>query len=229
MDVNQRKLWNENHKKLTDMILKPHEHDNAVELFLNQHALLYSSRLTQSPVQTFEDQLFKDLEEEALRKFPVKAPDTRNSIVWHVWHITRIEDMTMNVLVNDTDQVLYAGDWPKQLQVDFVHSGNGMTDEEVEELSSRIDTDALLLYRWEVGRRTGEIISGLQPGEFKRKVEPRRIKVLEAQCAVKTEASWLLEYWGNKTIAGLVLMPATRHNFIHLNKAIRIKQKLQKN
>lgn len=31
-----------------------------------------------------------------------------------------------------------------------------------------------------------------------------------------------------KTIDGLVLMPATRHNFLHLNKCARIKDKLQK-
>ena len=37
-----------------------------------------------------------------------------------------------------------------------------------------------------------------------------------------------MDYWGGKTFAGQLLMPATRHNFVHLNKAMRVKQKLQK-
>ena len=74
-----------------------------------------------------------------------------------------------------------------------------------------------------------EIVSNLLPGEFRNKVDTRRINILKEQNAVKKEASWLLEYWGNKTTAGLILMPATRHIFLHLNKSIRIKQRIQKN
>jgi hypothetical protein len=40
-------------------------------------------------------------------------------------------------------------------------------------------------------------------------------------------AAGLLDYWGRRTIAGLLLMPATRHNIVHLNEAARIKQKRQ--
>jgi hypothetical protein len=102
-----------------------------------------------------------------------------------------------------------------------------MSEAEVADLSSNIDISSLLSYRLEVGRRTREIICSLQPGEFMRKVEPKNIKKLEDQFAVKKEASWLIDYWGNKSIGGIVLMPATRHNFLHLNKSIRIKQMIQ--
>ena len=134
----------------------------------------------------------------------------------------------MNVLVNNDKQVFYLDDWHKQLKVDYPHSGNGMTEDEIADLSTNIDILALLAYRKEVGQKTRKIVSCLQPGEFKRKVEAGRIKKLEEQSAVKKEASWLLEYWGNKSIAGLILMPATRHIYLHLNKSIRIKQRIQK-
>jgi len=228
VDLVQRKLWNENHKKLTNTILKPFEHKAAIELFLNQHSLLHSSNMSKSPLITFEDELVKDIREETLRKYPVIAPDTKNSIVWHIWHVTRIEDMTMNVLVNNDKQVLYSGDWHKQLKVEYPHSGNEMTEKEIADLSLNIDIPALFAYRLDVGRKTREVVSRLLPGEFKWKIEIGRIKNLEEQSAIKTEASWLLEYWGNKTIAGLILMPATRHIFVHLNKSIRIKQRIQK-
>lgn len=228
VDLDQRKLWNENHKKLTNMILKPHEHKTSIDLFLHQHRLLHSSKMSNTPLATLEDDLVKDLQEETFRKYPVAAQDTKNSIVWHIWHITRIEDMTMNVLVNNEKQVFDSGDWNKLLQVNYPHSGNEMTEDEIADLSTNMDIQALLAYRIEVGHKTREIVSCLHPGDFKRKVEEERIKILEEQNAVKKEASWLLEYWGKKTIAGLILMPATRHIYLHLNKSIRIKQRVQK-
>jgi hypothetical protein len=37
----------------------------------------------------------------------------------------------------------------------------------------------------------------------------------------------IVDYWGSRTIAGLLLMPPTRHNFTHLNEARMLKQKLR--
>lgn len=84
MDLSERKQWNENHKKLTQMILDPAKHQRAVDLFLQQHRLLHSSRMSHSPIATLEDELVKDLQEETFRQYPVKAPDTKNSIIWHM-------------------------------------------------------------------------------------------------------------------------------------------------
>ncbi|KOP67952.1 hypothetical protein AMS62_23855 [Bacillus sp. FJAT-18019] len=228
MDLNQRKQWNENHKKLTNIILKPVEHQAAVDLFLNQHSLLHASKMSHSPIATLEDELVEHLREETWRNYPVSAPDTKNSIAWHMWHITRIEDMTMNVLVHHDQQVWHSGGWDKNLQVHYAHSGNEMTEAEVADLSAHLNRQALMEYRMEVGRKTREIVSSLSPGDFKQKVQANRINELKEQHAVKDEALWLLDYWGNKTIAGLMLMPATRHIFLHLNKSIRIKHRTQK-
>jgi hypothetical protein len=229
VDLNQRKQWNENHKKLTNIIVKPSEHKSSIQLFLDQHRLLHSSRMSNSPVPTLEDELVKGLSKGTFRKYPVTIPDTKNSIVWHMWHVTRIEDMTMNVLVNNDKQVLYSEGWNKKLKVNYPHSGNEMTENEIADLSENIDIEALMAYRVEVGRKTREIVSSLLPDTLKQKVKTERIKLLEGQSGVKKEASWLLDYWENKTVAGLILMPATRHIFLHLNKSIRIKQRIQKN
>lgn len=124
--------------------------------------------------------------------------------------------------------MLHSGQWNKKLNVNYAHSGNEMTEAEVTDLSENIDIQALMAYRNDVGRKTREVVSRLLPNAFNQKVEAERMKVLEEQKAVKKEASWLFEYWGKKTIAGLILMPATRHIFLHLNKSIRIKQRIQK-
>lgn len=228
MDLVQRRAWNENHKRLTGMILKADHHQEAVERFLPLHALLFSSVMSGSSSCTFEDAVWADLEEEVLRRYPVQAPDTKNSMVWHIWHLTRVEDMTMNILVADGPQVLHSGDWQDHMNIRFAHSGNGMGNDDIAELSSRIQIDALRAYRNAVGKQTRSIISSLEPGSFKEKVQDARISRLFEEHAILPEASGIAEYWSRKTIAGLVLMPATRHHVVHWNKCARIKARLQK-
>ena len=100
-----------------------------------------------------------------------------------------------------------------------------MNQEEVARLSAQVDIEALRAYRIAVGRRTREIINQLKPGEGKQKIEPSRLQQLKDAGAVLDEAEWLIRYWGRLNKAGLLLMPPTRHNFVHLNEAIRLKQK----
>ncbi|MCR2806650.1 DinB family protein [Paenibacillus soyae] len=224
----RRVVWNENHKRLTELLSKPSEHENATRLLLAHHASLHSSKLVDEDIFSFEDSLVEGLEEAAWRLYPMKTPDTKNSIAWHVWHIARIEDMTMNALVTNGQQVLTSGSWLQDLNVRFAHSGNSMIDDDIAELSAKLDIGALLAYRYAVGKQTRRILASLQPGDWTQKVQADRIQRLFEEQALLPEASGIGDYWSNKTIAGLALMPATRHNFVHLNKCDRIKQKLQK-
>jgi hypothetical protein len=52
------------------------------------------------------------------------------------------------------------------------------------------------------------------------------LEQVKAQGAVVPAAGWLLDYWAGLTLAGLLLMPPTRHNFVHLNEALRARQKV---
>ena len=62
--------------------------------------------------------------------------------------------------------------------------------------------------------------------KLKQKVDPARLERVLAEGAVVDEARGVLDYWGGLTYAGLLLMPPTRHNFIHLNEALRVKKKV---
>lgn len=228
MDKGHRKIWNENHKKFRETLLNPEKHKEAVQLFLSLHSFLHASSISQLSEATLEDEIVNNLDEKTFRQYPVSNPDTSNSIAWHMWHITRIEDMTMNILVIDKQQVLHTTNWLEKMNITFTHSGNDMSDQDIAVLSSTINFNSLLEYREAVGRRTQEIISLLSPDQFKMKVEQSRIKRLFDENAVMKNSKWLAEYWSKKDIAGLFLMPATRHIFLHLNKCGRIKDKLQK-
>jgi hypothetical protein len=37
------------------------------------------------------------------------------------------------------------------------------------------------------------------------------------------DSLWLLDFWGKKTVAGILLMPITRHQILHLNDSMKLK------
>lgn len=93
-------------------------------------------------------------------------------------------------------------------------------------LSQKVSIEALHAYRLAIGRRAREIAQTIEPGSLKQKVDPARLETIREQNAVLPEAAEIIAYWGGRTLAGLLLMPPTRHNFLHLNEALRIRQKI---
>ncbi|USK52987.1 DinB family protein [Cytobacillus solani] len=134
----------------------------------------------------------------------------------------------MNKLVANDQQILFTDSWQEKMNNEFSQSGNDMTFEDIAKLSATINFASLLAYWEAVGRQTRKIISTMDVGQFKMKVDHSSIKRLFDENAVLLESQWLAEFLSKKTIAGLILMPATRHNFLHLNICIRVKEKLQK-
>jgi hypothetical protein len=50
-------------------------------------------------------------------------------------------------------------------------------------------------------------------------------QVLKEYAVFASEQS-LIDYWGQLTVAGFLLMPPTLHNLINLNEAMKIKRKI---
>ena len=215
-----RKQWNDGHQKL-NRALAAGDRDKAIELFLAQHAMIHSAKMAKSGLWSFEDEILNGLTDDQIRTMVGE-----HSIAWILLHLARIEDTVMNMLVAGTEQLFTRDGWGKKMNVDIAHSANKMTDASVAELSAKINIKALRAYRVAVGKRTRRIVQKLKAEDFKKKVEPGRIqKVMEAG-AVLPEAMEIINYWSSKTIAGLLLMPPTRHCILHLNEAERIKKKL---
>jgi len=221
MELN-RKSWNNGQQKLR-RALTAKDYQNAVDQFLIQHAMVHSKKMSRMDVWSFEDELWQGLTDEQFRDIPPKG---EHSIAWILFHIARIEDMTMNMLVAGTAQVYKRDKWAKKLKSTIHHSANKMDDDSVKRLSSKLDMATLREYRHSVGKRTREIVRKIKPDEFSQKVEPVRLEKLLKEGAMIEEAMEIIDYWSKRTIAGLLLMPPTRHNFLHLNEAFRIKQKL---
>jgi hypothetical protein len=216
-----RKLWNENQKALRQALLHSDDHKGAIELFLGQHAMLHAAAMSGLGLWSFADEIWHDLSEETARRIP---PNCEHSIAWIIWHLARIEDVTMNLLVAGSAQLLHQDDWLARMGVAIQHTGNEMDEQGVADLSAAVDLEALRAYRLAVGRRTCEIVRQLRPEELKRKVDPARLQRVTDEGAVVEATQPIIDYWGRRRIAGLLLMPPTRHNFLHLNEARRVKR-----
>ena len=215
--------WNKQQRALREALVDPSEHQRAITLALSQHGWTHQAVVSGIDEQTFADQLWEGLDVASARKIP---QNEEQSIAWNMYHLARIEDTAMNFLVAEKTPVFDHGGWMEKLGAPIADSGNLIPDLEMKALSQTIDLDALRSYRADVGVRTREIIQSLTPERLKQKVRPESIQRLREAAVIRPEAEDLITYWSRRTIEGLVLMPATRHNMVHLNGALRLKEKL---
>jgi hypothetical protein len=221
MDIN-RQHWNQGHQKLHRALARG-DHQKAVEIFLDQHGMVHSGKMTDFRLWSFEDEVLNGMTDNQIRCIPPKG---EHSIAWILFHLARIEDITMSMLVAGTSQVFIRDRWADKLNVRIQHSANSMDVESIATLSAQVDMAALRAYRQSVGHGTRGIVKELKPEELKQKTNPSRLQIVMDEGALLPEAIGILNYWSKRSIAGLLLMPPTRHNFLHLNEALRIKQKL---
>ena len=213
------------HKELSSVIRKRNEADRAKALFLDLHAKLHLSEVTGTEPNEV-DGLLKDLSPGEYRIMPTSRDET---IAWALWHLARIEDLTMSFLVAEEEQI-FDSDWKKRLNAPIDDTGNALADDEIMELSERLDVDVLAAYRGAVGARTRDIVKNLSAADLQRRVSPQGIgKIREAGGVTEQDESrWLLDYWGKKDVAGLLLIPPTRHAILHLNDCGTWKYQIRK-
>ena len=65
------------------------------------------------------------------------------TIAWVIWHIARIEDLTMNMLVARQEQVWNA-EWKQRLHTKLEDTGNALTDDDIMEFSKTVCIRELL-------------------------------------------------------------------------------------
>jgi hypothetical protein len=221
-----RKLCLQQQTELRRVMMDSNRHDEAIQLFLSQHALLHAMKMSQTEAWSFEDAVLDDMTEEQIRRIPqVATSNVQHSVVWLIWHIARCEDITMNLLVACSPQILLQDNWLDNMKVAVQDTGNAMDQAELVHFSNTVDFESLRAYRFAVGRRTREIVMELKSTDLRRKIEPSRVQQVMDEGAVVEAARGIADYWSKRDVAGLLLMPATRHNLIHLNEALQLKRR----
>lgn len=216
--VTQR--WNPWQKELSRLLSSPDGFDEAMILCLRMHNEAHDLGKGLSP--TIYQSLLEGLSPEAMKYRPEKS---FSSIAWNIWHITRIEDAIANILIADADQVL-SKEWLDRMNVKITDTGNAFTQADVDALDGRINANELLKYRKVVGKTTQKVLKNIRAADKKRKPTAEQLKriVSEKVLTQESESIWLLDFWKGKTVSGLLKMPITRHQIVHINDCFRLKE-----
>lgn len=196
-------------------------------MFLELHAAVHESSNPGSRPVTYEDEVWQDLDEITAR---TAVNGKGRTVLYGMWHSARIEDMTMNVLVDGKNEIFDREDWRGRMGVSLRDTGNSLIPDQILTFSHDMDIASLRAYRTAVAERTREIISRLSCPDMKRKVRPEGLKRLLADGSVlDTEGSrWLIDFWGKKNTAGILLMPCTRHHMVHINESLAARKNRKK-
>ena len=101
--------------------------------------------------------MWENLKLETCKIIPKKGA----SILWCIWHTTRIEDLISNLLIGNKETI-FNDKIRSQLNIEITDVGNSMTDSEMEILNNNINLKALKEYRIKVGKSTKEILESLE-------------------------------------------------------------------
>jgi hypothetical protein len=167
-----------------------------------------------------ENEFLTGLTEAQMRLRPHPAV---NTIVWLVWHMARCEDVPMNRFVAERPQVLEEGKWLERLNLSRQDIGTGMTDEEVNNFSDRVDVPALGVYYRAVGQRSREIVSRLNPADLDTVVDPAIIRgALYDEGVMGAGAGWIEQSYQGKPKGWFFRNLGLVHNVFHLGEAVTV-------
>ena len=212
----------EKHKELAKIIRKEDMLTSSKKLFNEIHTALHMSE-SSCGLANEVDLLFNDL---LPFEYAIMSASKDETIAWTIWHIARIEDLTLNILVANSEQIFNL-EWKERLNAVCSDTGNALTDDEIMLLSKNINTAELLAYRSAVGKRTREIVDSLTINDIRRKVSQCGLDKIKSDGGVTKDSEWLLDYWGQKDVAGILLMPPTRHVMLHLNDCCKLKLQIR--
>ncbi len=150
------------------------------------------------------------------------------TLAYSMWHIFRIEDIVSHTLIGQDSQVLFAGEWLGRTKSPIITTGNELKGEEIAAFSKSLDVKAVCEYGRAVMKATNEMLRKLDYRDLKRKFsDADRERLIDSRCVSADEnAFWLIDYWCEKDIRGLIRMPFSRHWIMHVEAMCRIKNKL---
>ena len=151
------------------------------------------------------------------------------TIAYSIWHIMRIEDIVVNTLILNCDEILFTNQYLKKINAPIITTGNELVKEEIAEFSKRLDLDALYEYAEAVRQKTDAWLLTISYDDLNTRFsvdDKNRIRNCNVVSTAE-EAEWLIDYWCNKDVKGLLKMPLSRHWIMHIEAAGRIMSKLK--
>lgn len=174
--------------------------------------------------------LKEELRREDFNSIPFINADGYHSktIAYSIWHIFRIEDIVAHSVINEDEQVFFARNYQKRINSSIITTGNELVKQKIADFSKQLNLEELYSYIFEVRESTEKMLEQLSYDELKRKIPVERKEYLKSLKVVNEDekANWLIDYWCNKDIRGLIQMPFSRHWIMHTEACLRIKNKI---
>jgi hypothetical protein len=189
------------------------------ELFLIQHARSHTAEVGRPDMST-QDQILHGVTADQMRLCPRPG---FNSLAWLLWHMTRGEDVGVNVIIAERPQVLDEGDWLRRMNILRRDGGTGMTAPEVDEFNEQIDVDALLAYRVAVGRRARETVREMQLDVLDEVIDAGLVQRARDEGAFGPNAEWAPQRWEGKTKAFTLSWTVLGHSVFTLGECYVVR------
>ena len=217
---NMNKEWSELNKTMQTQIKKKDTYQMGIDTLLSLR-----SRLMRTLVSFKEE-----LRREDFNAIPFINADGYHSktIAYSIWHIFRIEDIVAHTVIKEDEQVFFTGNYKERINSPIITTGNELIKQQIADFSKQLDLEELYSYIFEVCESTEKMLEQLSYDELKRKIPEERKGYLKSLHVVNDseKAIWLIDYWCNKDIRGLIQMPFSRHWIMHIEACLRIKNKI---
>ena len=149
------------------------------------------------------------------------------TIAYSIWHIFRIEDIVSHTLIGEDEQVFFSGNYQERIHSPIITTGNELVKQQIADFSKQLEIEELYSYIFEVRKSTEEILKSLSYEELKKKVSGRKENLQLLHVVSDDEkAVWLIDYWCDKDVRGLIQMPFSRHWIMHVEASLRIRNKI---
>lgn len=150
------------------------------------------------------------------------------TIAYSLYHIFRIEDIVANSLIKKETQIFFQKDYCNRMKSSIITTGNELIEQEIAKFSLKLDLDQLYQYIFDVDNVTTQLLKELSYQNLKIKMteQDRESLRLLGTVSDNENAIWLIDYWCNKNIQGLIQMPFSRHWIMHIEASLRIKYKI---
>lgn len=214
------KEWSDKNKSF-QQLLKKNTFDEGISTLLELREELMHEMLSWKKELTIED----------YSAIPFINADGYHSktIAYSIWHIIRIEDIVVHTLIKKDEQILFSKKYQNKINSPIITTGNELVKEQIADFSKQLDIDELYKYALDVKKNTDKWLKTIDYSSLKIRFDENDKEAIGQLNVVSTDESaiWLIDYWCNKDIKGLLQMPLSRHWIMHIEAANRIKDKLE--
>ncbi|SHH72877.1 hypothetical protein SAMN02745196_01224 [Clostridium collagenovorans DSM 3089] len=217
------KEWSELNKKMQLQIKKKETFRSGIDTLITLREKLMK--------QIFELKEILSIEE--FYEIPFINADGYHSktISYSLYHVFRIEDIVANSLIRKDMQIFFEYNYQNRMNSSIITTGNELVKQEIAAFSAKLNLDELYKYIIDVDKSTRKLLYQLNYQNIKIKMTEQDKEILRSLRVVSEDKNsiWLIDYWCNKNVQGLIHMAFSRHWIMHIEASIRIKNKIHTN